>query len=170
MAALINNVLDFARGRLGGGLAVNRTLDPHLAQTLTQVIDELALVWRDRTIRSELHINAPVACDAARIGQILSNLLGNALTHGDPASPVSVYASINAAEFELSVRNRGNPIAPETIGRLFQPFARASSQPGQQGLGLGLYIASEIAKAHAGTLEASSTTDGTRFTFRTPRT
>ncbi|HLM57572.1 MAG TPA: ATP-binding protein, partial [Pyrinomonadaceae bacterium] len=70
--------------------------------------------------------------------------------------------------FELSVANLGEPIPPATVGRLFQPFSRASEGPGQQGLGLGLYIASEIARAHGGSLDVSSTSEETRFTFRIP--
>ena len=104
----------------------------------------------------------------ARIAQLLSNLLANALTHGAPDAPVRVDAHTDAARLELSVANRGDPIPPATQQRLFQPFSRASLRPGQQGLGLGLYIASEIARAHGGTLEVSSTAEETRFTFRMP--
>jgi signal transduction histidine kinase len=69
---------------------------------------------------------------------------------------------------ELAVANPGDPIPPATRERLFQPFTRASAQPNQQGLGLGLYIASEIARAHAGTLDVTSTPAETRFTLRMP--
>ena len=69
--------------------------------------------------------------------------------------------------FELSVANAGEPIAPDAMERLFQPFYRAR-QRRQQGLGLGLYIASEIARAHGGTLDVSSSAGETRFTFRMP--
>ena len=68
--------------------------------------------------------------------------------------------------FELSVTNSGEPIPPATMERLFQPFFRASTRPSQQGLGLGLYIASEIARAHGGTLDVASTAEETRFVFR----
>ncbi len=105
----------------------------------------------------------------ARIGQLLSNLVGNALTHGATDKPVQVGASTVGDRFELWVANKGDPIPPSTIERLFQPFFRVAARPGQQGLGLGLYIASEIAQAHEGTLEASSTPEETRFTFRMPR-
>jgi signal transduction histidine kinase len=167
MAGLIDNVMDFARGRLGGGLSLTRVVDPHLETTLEQVIAEARAAWPDRDIRSELALSRPVACDGARIAQLLSNLLANALTHGDAAGPVWVRARSDDEGFELSVANLGEPIAPETADRLFQPFSRASAEPGQQGLGLGLYIASEIARAHEGTLEVSSSPEETRFTFRT---
>jgi K+-sensing histidine kinase KdpD len=166
MARLINNILDFARGRLGGGFSVSPGIDAGLQTILEQVIVEAQTVWPDRAIRSEIALSRPVACDSERIAQLLSNLLANALTHGDSASPVQVQARSDARGFELSVTNRGEPIPTSTINNLFQPFSRASVRPGQQGLGLGLYIASEIARAHKGTLEVDSSEDETRFTFR----
>jgi hypothetical protein len=117
-------------------------------------------------VRSENDLSRPVNCDGARIAQMFSNLLANALTHGDPSGPVRVRARRGGGAFELSVSNLGDPIPPETIRRLFQPYTRASDRPGRQGLGLGLYIASQIAHAHGGTLEVESSAEETRFTFR----
>jgi signal transduction histidine kinase len=168
MAGLIANVMDFARGRLGGGLSLTRVVEARLKATLEQVIAELQAAWPDRAIHSDFALSRPVACDGARIAQLFSNLLANALTHGSPTGPVRVHAQSDASGFELSVANEGEPIAPATIGHLFQPFSRASARPGQQGLGLGLYIASEIARAHEGTLEVASAAEETRFTFRMP--
>jgi signal transduction histidine kinase len=168
MAGLIDNVLDFVRARLGGGLSLNWVADAGLQAMLEHVIVELRAGWPDRVIQSELALNRPVACDGARIAQLLSNLLANALTHGDPAGPVRVNARSDHTGFELSVTNLGEPILPETVDRLFQPFSRASSRPDHQGLGLGLYIASEIAHAHAGTLRVVSSEEETRFTFGMP--
>jgi signal transduction histidine kinase len=168
MGGLVDNVLDFARARLGGGLSVTRTVDVKLQTMLEQVIAELRSAWPDRIIASELALSRPVACDSARIAQLLSNLLANALTHGDPAGPVRVQARSDDSGFELSVANFGEPIPPETVDRLFQPFSRASARPGQQGLGLGLFIASEIARAHQGSLAVASESEETRFTFRMP--
>lgn len=168
MAGLVDNVMDFARGRLGGGLPLARVADADLKTTLEQIIDEVRTAWPDRAIHSELALSRPVACDGARIAQLFSNLLANALTHGDPAGPVRVHARSDDGGFELSVANLGEPIPPETVGQLFQPFSRASAGPGEQGLGLGLYIASEIARAHEGSLEVASSPEETRFTFRMP--
>ncbi len=170
MAGLVDNVMDFARGRLGGGLSLTRTVDAGLEATLEQVIAEARIVWPGRAVNSELALDRPVACDGARIAQMFSNLLANALAHGDPAGPVRVRARSDAGGFELSVANLGDPIPPEAVDHLFQPFSRASVEPGQQGLGLGLYIASEIARAHGGTLEVASSPEETRFTFRMPMT
>ena len=168
MAGLVDNVLDFARGRLGGGLTLERIDDAALAATLEQVVEEARTGWPGREVRCEISLPRPVNCDAARVAQMFSNLLANALTHGDPSSPVWVSARCDGGGFELSVENLGEPIPPETVGRLFQPFARASDRPDRQGLGLGLYISSQIARAHGGALEVSSTPDATRFTFRMP--
>jgi signal transduction histidine kinase len=168
MAGLIDNVLDFARGRLGGGLSLVQAVDAGLEAVLEQVIAEMRTAWPDRDVDAKIVLSRPVACDSARIAQLFSNLLANALTHGDPAGPVWVDARSGDDGFELSVANLGEPIPPETQARLFQPFSRASDRPGQQGLGLGLYIASEIARAHGGLLEVASTAENTRFTFRMP--
>ena len=168
IAGIIDNVLDFARGRLGGGLSVTRRSDLDLDQMVEQILGEMRTTYPDRTIRAEIDITRPVSCDRSRIGQLFSNLLGNALTHGDPAGPVWVVAHTGASEFVLTVGNHGEPIAPQTAGRLFQPFARAADQRDTEGLGLGLYIAAEVARAHQGTLDVVSNADETLFTFRMP--
>lgn len=170
MAGLIDNVLDFARGRLGGGLMLDRNADEPLAPILEQVIAELRTAWPERVIDATIEVAGPIGCDRARIGQLLSNLLANALKHGAPDRPVSVRASDHDGVFDLSVANAGNPIPPATLERLFQPFFRGPTRADQQGLGLGLYIAAEIARAHGGTLDVTSTAAETRFTFRMPAT
>jgi sigma-B regulation protein RsbU (phosphoserine phosphatase) len=135
---------------------------------LMQVIDELRAAWPERMIEEHLSVPEPVTCDHNRISQLFSNLLANALTHGSADQPVRIEATTEAERFEIWVANAGEPILPEALVRLFQPFARGAVRPSQQGLGLGLYIASEIAHAHGGTLTAESTVQETRFTFRMP--
>jgi signal transduction histidine kinase len=168
MAKLIDNVLDLARGRLGGGIALERQPEETLQPVLEPVIEELRASHADRRIDSTFDLTEPVKCDAVRIGQLLSNLLGNALTHGSPEGPIDVRASTANGMFELSVSNRGEPIPPAIMDNLFKPFVRASYKPSVQGLGLGLYIASEIASAHGGTLAVASSCEETRITFRMP--
>jgi len=168
MAGLIDVVMDFARVRLGRGLFLTRVADADVEGVLKQVIDEARSAWPGRTVVCEYDLGCKVACDEARLAQMLSNLLANALTHGDPEGPVTVRARTNDGGFELSVSNLGRPIPPETARQLFRPFSRDAGRPGQQGLGLGLYIASEIARAHGGTLDVESTPEETRFTFRMP--
>lgn len=167
MGEMIDNILDFARGRLGDGLSLSKETHD-LAPVLNHVVEELRAAWPSRSIATELALLRPVRCDAARIGQLLSNLLANALTHGAPEGPVSVRAHADYERFELSVANSGEPIPPATIDRLFEPYERGGQTPSQQGLGLGLYIASEIARAHGGALTVSSTQEQTRFTFSMP--
>jgi signal transduction histidine kinase len=169
MAGLIDNLMDFARGRLGGGIPVTRIVDPNLETILKQAIAEMQIASPERSIHCELALSRPVACDGSRIAQMFSNLLGNAITHGDSAGPIWVSAISDDTGFELSVANLGEPIPVEDLERLFQPFSRPSTGSAQQpGLGLGLYIASEIARAHGGSLGVSSTSEETRFTFRMP--
>jgi phosphoserine phosphatase RsbU/P len=168
MSGLIDNVLDLARGRLGGGIPLNRDANRPLQPVLVQVVDELRTTMPERVIESDFRIADPVNCDRSRIGQMVSNLLGNALTHGAPDQPVKVSASTENGMFELSVANIGEPIPAAAMANLFQPFFRGQVRASLQGLGLGLYIASEITKAHDGTLTVTSTTEGTRFTFRMP--
>ena len=168
MAGLIDDVLDLARGRLGGGITLDRDPGKPLGPILAQVVDELRLASPGRAIVDEFKLDHPVNCDRSRIGQMLSNLLGNALTHGAASKPVFVRAETTNETFELWVANSGEPIPAAAMEKLFEPFFRGNAQASRQGLGLGLYIASQIAKAHAGELTASSTADETRFTFKMP--
>lgn len=168
MARLIDNLLDFARGRLGNGISLHRVDEQQLGQTLQQVVAELASLHPGRRIDVQLQVDRSVSCDTGRISQLLSNLLGNALMHGSTSEPVMVRASTRNAEFTLEVENRGTPIAAEMMPRLFQPFTRFSGEKRSGGLGLGLYIAAQIAQAHMGTLSAESADGSTRFTFSMP--
>ncbi len=168
MSSMINDVLDFARGRLGGGISVTMSADASLVETLHQVIAELRTSAPNRTIEADIVLTEPVNCDAGRLGQLLSNLLGNALTHGADNAPIQVSAETEGGMFTLAVANRGEPIPHATLERLFQPFFRGDVIPNQHGLGLGLYIVSEIARAHGGAMEATSDASETRFTFRMP--
>jgi signal transduction histidine kinase len=168
MAGLIDDVMDFARGRLGSGLVLDRSADEPLEPVLRHVIAESRTSFPDRLIDAEIALNDPVNCDRTRLAQLLSNLLGNALTYGTPTQPIQVRATTDGQSFELSVANAGDPIPPAALDRLFQPFTRGAVRPSQQGLGLGLFIASEVARAHGGTLGVESSPTETRFTFRMP--
>jgi sigma-B regulation protein RsbU (phosphoserine phosphatase) len=167
-AGLIDNVLDFARGRLGGGLTLSRDADEPLEPVLRQVVSELRSLDPKRTVTAHYAIDEPVDCDRVRIGQLLSNLLGNALTHGAKSLPVRVSASTIGGRLEISVANGGAPISAKAMERLFHPFVRGEVRPNRDGLGLGLHIASEIAKAHGGELTVTSDAVETRFTFLMP--
>ena len=166
MSALIDNILDFARGRLGDGIDLTQS-DVALEPVLRQVVDELRTASPDREILARIALDGNVRCDPGRIGQLLSNLLGNALTHGAGA-PVEVAAVITDGTFELTVSNSGAPIPAAALPKLFEPFFRGEGRGNEQGLGLGLYICAEIARAHGGTLVATSTPERTTFLFRMP--
>ena len=168
MAGIVDNIMDFARGRLGGGLSIKRDANQPLTPVLEQVIAELRSVWPDVAIEVEIDIKEPVDCDRGKMGQLFSNVLSNAITYGDQGRPVRVTARTIGSTFELAVTNYGEPISKKAMQNLFKPYTRGD-RPSQQGLGLGLYIASQIAKAHGGTLHASSTPDETIFVFEMPQ-
>lgn len=168
MVDLTNNLLDFARGRLGHGLTLELSADKPLTPALEQVVAELRSAWPERRIDLEIAINGPVRCDRERIAQLFSNLLANAIVHGAKDQPVVVVARTRDGLFELSVANAGEPIPAAKIQALFQPFFRGESASSYQGLGLGLYIASEIARAHGGKMDVTSDETATRFTFSMP--
>jgi len=169
MSALIEDVLDFSRGRLGGGIPVRRVMTDQLAYALNAVIDEVASTHQASTMHRELVLPEQSFCDAGRMGQLLSNLLVNAVSHGEPGSPIKIAATVEDNHVILSVTNQGNTIAQELMPLLFHPFTRSEAGGRGEGLGLGLYIASQIAKSHDGTLSVSSTEEsGTSFVARFP--
>jgi phosphoserine phosphatase RsbU/P len=92
-------------------------------------------------------------------------LIGNALTHGAPDQPVRVGAKSEGGRFKLWVTNAGEPIPAAAMEKLFEPFFRGDVRDSRQGLGLGLHIASQIAQAHGGRIDVTSTADETRFVF-----
>jgi signal transduction histidine kinase len=167
MAELINDVLDFARGRLGGGLSLERrsiVVEPLLAQ----VVDELQAAHPELRIEMDCTADQMIDCDPRRLAQLVSNLVGNAITHGSATKPVRVECGISDGAFKLSVTNSGVQIPEAARRRLFGPFERAAGGASRDGLGLGLYIASTIAAAHGGALSCNSTPEATTFTFEMP--
>ena len=165
---LIENIMDFASGRLGGGINLVRNTNEPLEDILKHIIEELLIIKPDHKIEAHFNFTEPVNCDGKRIAQLCSNLLSNALTHGKADTPVKVKATSANGEFILIVCNEGNKISSAAMERLFQPFSRGEVKRGQQGLGLGLYISSEIAAAHGGKLEVTSTNDETCFILTMP--
>ena len=168
MSRLIKNTLDFANGRLGGGIILNRSKNDPLQPFLEQVIEEYETVRPDVEIISRFDLRTPVYCDNSRIADLLSNLLGNALLHGKADAPVYIDIMIENGEFSMSVANSGDKIPENLIGQIFRPFSRGQIKKGTDGLGLGLFIASEIAQAHGGQIEVISDETVTRFTFTMP--
>ncbi|MBB3428415.1 sigma-B regulation protein RsbU (phosphoserine phosphatase) [Rhizobium sp. BK312] len=167
MSSLIQDMLDLARCRAGQGIAI----DPkptNLRIVLEQVVQELQTAHPGRDIQSALDIAEEVRCDGGRVAQLISNLLGNALAHGAPDRPVKVVAAPGVNEVVITVANEGKPIPKHVKDHLFEPFFRATSSAGKQGLGLGLFISFEIARSHGGSLEVQSGENQTAFLFRMP--
>ncbi|MDM0031113.1 GAF domain-containing sensor histidine kinase [Variovorax sp. J22P271] len=164
MSQLIDDVLDFARGRLGAGIGIEAQEVPDLASYLRDVVAELREAHPERTVIERITIDRAVRCDRGRLQQLLSNLLGNALTYGAADRPVVVSAAIDDRTLVLMVANEGEPIEPENLAQVFEPYWRPrSSKPGG-GLGLGLYIGAQIVKAHGGELQVRSSAEaGTVF-------
>lgn len=167
MTGLVDNIMDLARARLGGGISLDLA-EADLVETLEVVADEIRSAHPDCAINLELDFPRPTVVDRLRIAQLFSNLVSNAVTHGLEGHPVHITGRHGPDGLEVSVRNAGFAIPEEDLERLFMPFKRGAASRGGQGLGLGLYIALEIARAHDGTIDVSSDETGTCFTFRMP--
>ena len=169
MSSLINDVLDFARGRLGEGMGIRVADVENIDAGLSAVVREFQDGQPDRQILANISVTRKVRCDLGRVQQVASNLIGNALKHGAPHGPVKVFARAENSELVLDVWNSGEPIPPENIDKICEPFWRQSSSGNREGLGLGLYICSQIVSAHGGRLTVtSSQEEGTNFTARLP--
>jgi signal transduction histidine kinase len=170
MDEMIATLLDFTRLRVHGKLPISPA-PADMGEIAREAIDELRSSWPERLVELDLRGDAGGHWDPARIAQMTSNLVANAHAYGDPRGPVRV--SVNGADEEvlLEVRNEGPPIAAELIPVLFEPFRRGLPEDrSPRGLGLGLYIAKQIALAHAATIEVESTDrEGTTFAVRLPR-
>jgi signal transduction histidine kinase len=169
MSALIDDVLDFARGRLGGGIELELTDVDDINAGLATVVQELQDAQPECEIISHISVNRAVRCDLGRLQQVASNPLANALTHGLPHSPIKISARADENELVLEVWNAGEPIPAESLGKIFEPFWRHSVSAGRNGVGLGLHICSQIVRAHVGRISVTSNAEnGTRFTARLP--
>jgi signal transduction histidine kinase len=169
MSSLINDVLDFARGRLGEGIGVRLAEVEDIDAGLNAVVREFQDGQPERQILANISVTRKVRCDLGRVQQVASNLIGNALKHGAPEGPVKVSAQAEESDLVLNVWNAGEPIPPENIDKICEPFWRHSPTGNREGLGLGLFICSEIVRAHGGTLSVTSSKEsGTSFTARLP--
>jgi signal transduction histidine kinase len=138
-----------------------------------KLIDEMRGAFPERTIKLDVGGDLKGEWDKARVGQVFSNLIGNALQYSFKDSPISVTVKGSAADVLLTVHNEGAPIPPDKIAVLFNSLTRATDHgenAGSINLGLGLYIAKDIVVSHGGTINVTSTeTDGTTFTARFPK-
>ena len=174
ISRMVEDLLDFTRSRLGVRLPITVSRC-ELGQLVRQTIEELALAHADADLREECEEDLWGEWDPSRLCQMLSNLVGNALQHGDAGKPVEVVAAHVGDDVVISIHNEGAPIPAEAISQVFEPLMRGNAQEGerrgrQQSLGLGLYIARQIARAHGGDIEAASSAEaGTTFTIRLPK-
>lgn len=167
IATMIDDVVDFAHGKMGGGIPLQCSQEKDVTGMLEQVVAELQSAYPLRQIVVDIQSPLPLHCDGPRLGQLFSNLLKNALVHGDPQRPVTVKARHTGSALELSVSNHGPDIPPEKLEHLFQPFWRDSNSL-STGLGLGLFIVDEIARAHGGRIHVDSQDERTTFSLRLP--
>jgi two-component system, sensor histidine kinase and response regulator len=162
MAQMIRDVLDFTRGQLGGGIPIEPA-QADLAEICSRVVDETKAVHPQREILLDTRGDLAGPWDKPRIEQVVSNLVGNAVHHGQ--GTILVEALGEDQRVVLRVRNGGPPIPAEDLPTLFEAFSRGPSvRRRTEGLGLGLYIVKEIVRAHGGTVEVKSNADeGTTF-------
>ena len=169
MHVMIEELLDLTRVRLAGGAGLVRNrVALELRGLLERAIDELRAVHEQREITFEAPARCPTTGDEERLNQLFSNLIGNALVHGTPDTAVHVRLRVEGSEAVAEIRNHG-AIPRELLGSIFEPFRGRQRGAAAKGLGLGLYIAEQIARAHGGRIDVSSTErDGTTFTVRLP--
>ncbi|MGB9989830.1 sensor histidine kinase [Massilia sp. SM-13] len=173
MSKLINDLIEFTRSHLGPGLPVQGA-QADLAAVCEQVVNELRTFHPERGIELHLPPQLEARFDEARVAQMLSNLIGNAVQHGS-GGPVRVDMSGGEHEVAIQIHNQGPAIPAEQIATIFEPMVRASSATGgdyteRTSLGIGLFIAREIAQAHGGQISVDSNErDGTSFTVTLPR-
>jgi PAS domain S-box-containing protein len=172
MERMITDLLDFTRSRQGGGIPIVPA-SIALDEVCRHVLDEVAVTIPDREVALRVHGDCRGRWDPDRVAQVVSNLVVNALDYSPPETPVHVTLEGGARAVRLTVHNEGAPIPPDVQTTLFDPFRRAV-QPGEgragKGLGLGLYIVSEIVRAHRGEVRVESEAGrGTTFTVELPR-
>jgi len=167
---LISDLLDFTQARLGRGLAVSM-VEIELHECVADTVEELRHIHPARALNHQRLGAGACVGDADRLAQLVGNLVSNAMTYGLADEPVTVVSMIDATRFTLSVHNQGAPIPAEMQATLFQPMTRGTSAGASaRSVGLGLYIVSEIAKAHGGGVTVRSVAgEGTTFTVVCPR-
>jgi signal transduction histidine kinase len=174
MARMVNDLLDFTAAGLGAATPLSPvTMD--LESLCHEVVEETGAAHPTGKVRFQAHGDLTGEWDAGRLRQVLSNLLGNAVQHGGGTGPVELSASAEGSHVRLAIRNGGTPIPPDALATIFDPLVRVSSPESQKkrrrgSIGLGLFIAREVAVAHGGDIEVKSSEEaGTVFTVRLPR-
>lgn len=169
--AMLDDLLDFTSTRLGKILPISLD-DGDMAETVSHVVNELRARHPSVQITYKTSGELHGRWDFARIAQVVSNLGGNAIQHGDNDCPVSIELEGQVDDVVLSVHNKVIPITPQALSRIFDPLTRGAAQEPQDvrgSIGLGLYICREIALSHDGSIDVTSNQDGTTFVVRIAR-
>jgi signal transduction histidine kinase len=174
MKRMVRDILDFTQTAFGVALPITPA-PADFAEVTQNIVSEVATLHPDSTIVLTCEGDLAGRWDAARVGQMLANLIANAVQHGAAQRPVYVVVKGEGAGVSVQVHNEGAPISAESRENLFSPLRQpsmteAERRTGSSGLGLGLYITKEIATAHGGSVEVTSNDDGTTFCVRLPRT
>jgi signal transduction histidine kinase len=169
MQRMIGELLDFSRSRPQGGGMPIAPESADLAVIVRNVVEEVRLAHPSRKLAIETCASCNGSWDADRLAQVVSNLVENALAHSSRESPVTIALTMTEQQIDISVENHGAPIAPALLTTLFDPFRRGGSRVVKdRGLGLGLYIVDQIAKAHGGAVSVKSEGGTTRFNVKLP--
>jgi len=167
---LTKKLLDLTEARLGRGIPVLfQRVNIH--EVAERIVDEVRAGHPERSITLDTSGDGDGLWDGDRLGQVMSNLLENALKYSPPGTPVRMSVHGDGRWVELRVHNAGKPIDPGLLPEIFEPFRRGEQKPGApRSLGLGLYIVRELVESHGGVIEAHSTEEaGTTFTVRLPQ-
>ena len=171
MRLMVSDLLDFARARLGAVMPLTRA-PMDISEACRQAIDEVETLHPRSTM--SMRANGPLEgeWDPLRISQLLTNLLVNAVQHGAPETPVDIILGGSEDEVSITVRNDGEPIPANQLQTIFEPMVKGSREKATpSSVGLGLYIAREVVRAHGGRIKAQSSAEtGTTFTVLLPRT
>jgi signal transduction histidine kinase len=166
MHGLIEDILDLVRGRFAVGIPLSAQAT-NLVDLCRAVIDESRLARPERPMTLDASGDVNGCWDAGKLGRVVSNLIGNAVDHS-PHGTIHVRVSDRGDQVALEVHNQGEPIDPQVLPVLFEPFRRGETS--HNGLGLGLHIVREIVRAHRGSVDVRSTAaDGTTFVVMLPR-
>jgi signal transduction histidine kinase len=169
MSKMVDDLLDLTRTRLGSGIPI-APVQMDLAVMCRAVLAEFQAIHPKRRLEFRPEGDLRGRWDSARLSQALSNLVGNALQHGERDKPIEVVARVDAEEVVIDVHNEGSPIPPQVLANIFEPMVSHAREGGAStSVGLGLFIAREIVLAHGGTVTVTSTaSDGTTFSVRLP--
>lgn len=166
MARLIDDLMDFARGRLGSGIPIARHHVPDATAFIGSILEEVATAHPNRRVSWDIRLDEPrVSWDVDRIAQCLENIVSNACLHGTAGSPVSVTVRSGEGVITIDVVNVGEIPASDRTS-LFEPFH--GPRIVRRGLGLGLFIADQIARAHGGRIHVESINGETRTRVQLP--